>query len=105
MRGVIALLVFAAYPCRTAAPTPQPTQAEPLHSVASWYGQEYVGRTTANGDIFDPMLLTAAHLFFFNDTAATEIYTLSLHDALPICLAARTGKAKAVTATARKLAI
>src|SRR3712207_8584344 len=27
------------------------------------------------------MLIT---LFFFNDTATTEIYTLSLHDALPI---------------------
>src|SRR5437016_9626956 len=25
------------------------------------------------------------YLFFFNDTATTEIYTLSLHDALPIC--------------------
>ena len=24
--------------------------------------------------------------FFFNDTATTEIYTLALHDALPICL-------------------
>src|SRR3712207_8259794 len=24
------------------------------------------------------------HVFFFNDTATTEIYTLSLHDALPI---------------------
>ena len=23
--------------------------------------------------------------FFFKDTATTEIYTLSLHDALPIC--------------------
>src|SRR6266536_1982590 len=28
---------------------------------------------------------TAAILFFFNDTATTAIYTLSLHDALPIC--------------------
>src|SRR2546422_6218645 len=28
--------------------------------------------------------------FFFNDTATTEIYTLSLHDALPICLDAAT---------------
>src|SRR3712207_9158331 len=28
-------------------------------------------------------------MFFFNDTATTEIYTLSLHDALPICFAAR----------------
>src|SRR3712207_8649795 len=26
-----------------------------------------------------------ALFFFFNDTATTEIYTLSLHDALPIC--------------------
>src|SRR2546429_8672329 len=26
-------------------------------------------------------------VFFFNDTATTEIYTLSLHDALPICRA------------------
>src|SRR5438034_2564217 len=25
-------------------------------------------------------------IFFFNDTATTEIYTLSLHDALPICV-------------------
>src|SRR5688572_33302587 len=25
-----------------------------------------------------------AYFFFFNDTATTEIYTLSLHDALPI---------------------
>src|SRR2546421_5890413 len=29
-----------------------------------------------------PLLLS--HFFFFNDTATTEIYTLSLHDALPI---------------------
>src|SRR3712207_7055612 len=28
------------------------------------------------------------HFVFFNDTATTEIYTLSLHDALPICLPA-----------------
>src|SRR5579871_7022937 len=29
-------------------------------------------------------LLFLAFFFFFNDTATTEIYTLSLHDALPI---------------------
>src|SRR3712207_9132524 len=28
-------------------------------------------------------------LFFFNDTATTEIYTLSLHDALPISITVR----------------
>src|SRR2546428_8578716 len=31
-------------------------------------------------------------LFFFNDTATTEIYTLSLHDALPISIGARQGQ-------------
>src|SRR3712207_6975497 len=30
--------------------------------------------------------------FFFNDTATTEIYTLSLHDALPISAARRRGR-------------
>src|SRR3990167_5439063 len=29
--------------------------------------------------------LSYVFFFFFNDTATTEIYTLSLHDALPIC--------------------
>src|SRR2546429_4279121 len=28
--------------------------------------------------------ITLSFFFFFNDTATTEIYTLSLHDALPI---------------------
>src|SRR2546427_5050642 len=30
------------------------------------------------------LLLSLFFFFFFNDTATTEIYTLSLHDALPI---------------------
>src|SRR5258708_24077584 len=30
--------------------------------------------------------LSISSFFFFNDTATTEIYTLSLHDALPISL-------------------
>src|SRR3712207_6939028 len=33
-------------------------------------------------------------IFFFNDTATTEIYTLSLHDALPIWPAALPGGAQ-----------
>src|SRR5438876_12322072 len=33
--------------------------------------------------------LFACFLFFFNDPATTEIYTLSLHDALPISLNTR----------------
>src|SRR5256885_5649217 len=31
------------------------------------------------------LLCVICFFFFFNDTATTEIYTLSLHDALPIC--------------------
>src|SRR5260221_12378262 len=34
---------------------------------------------------------TTLFFFFFNDTATTEIYTLSLHDALPIWLSADAG--------------
>src|SRR3712207_7376529 len=30
--------------------------------------------------------MLCSFIFFFNDTATTEIYTLSLHDALPISL-------------------
>src|SRR5258708_29869434 len=37
------------------------------------------------------------NFFFFNDTATTEIYTLSLHDALPIyCLAQIAGAGAAL---------
>src|SRR3712207_8856225 len=32
------------------------------------------------------MSILLLFFFFFNDTATTEIYTLSLHDALPICI-------------------
>src|SRR3712207_8440736 len=31
-----------------------------------------------------PLMVAVPIFFFFNDTATTEIYTLSLHDALPI---------------------
>src|SRR2546429_6112557 len=36
-----------------------------------------------------PVGLLTLFFFFFNDTATTEIYTLSLHDALPISARAR----------------
>src|SRR5438105_13931963 len=42
--------------------------------------------------LFRPLCLCYRFLlffFFFNDTAPTEIYTLSLHDALPILLTRR----------------
>src|SRR3712207_8526329 len=42
--------------------------------------------------------------FFFNDTATTEIYTLSLHDALPISRPVRT-EPRSSRATDRALSI
>src|SRR5256884_9181512 len=53
-------------------------------------------------------MLAYYHLFFFfNDTATTEIYTLSLHDALPISRSPRQGRdpdpAVAVLAAAARL--
>src|SRR5438128_2757802 len=50
--------------------------------------------------------LVSFTFFFFNDTATTEIYTLSLHDALPIFLdpdvdAVRSGEAGVANQVAR----
>jgi len=56
----VAALVMLAYGCATTAPPPKGVP-EMLHGVASWYGEEFAGRTTANGEIFDPSLMTAAH--------------------------------------------
>ncbi len=58
--AVLALMVVLAYGCATSQPQ-EPRPAETLQGVASWYGEEFAGRTTANGEIFDPSLLTAAH--------------------------------------------
>src|SRR5690554_8215513 len=40
-------------------------------------------------DYLYSILFAFYFFFFFNDPATTEIYTLSLHDALPICLKGR----------------
>ncbi len=58
--ALCAMLVVLAYGCATTAP-PTRAEMEPLRGVASWYGEEFSGRTTANGEIFDPSQLTAAH--------------------------------------------
>jgi rare lipoprotein A len=55
----VSLLLFVAYACSTNAP-PR-TMPEMTHGLASWYGEEFAGRTTANGEIFDPLQFTAAH--------------------------------------------
>ena len=48
---------------------------------------------------FDVLFVSLEHAaydgfdrIFFNDTATTEIYTLSLHDALPICICCRSNQ-------------
>src|SRR3712207_9550365 len=43
--------------------------------MSAWSTQSSGGVPMVKNDVF----------VFFNDTATTEIYTLSLHDALPIC--------------------
>src|SRR2546430_9353308 len=51
------------------------------------------------------VVLDVFFFFFFNDTATTEIYTLSLHDALPICAATAKITAFAVTASRMKVTV
>lgn len=61
-RAILVLLLATAFlgGCvSTRAPKAGP--GSEMRGNASWYGQEFAGRTTANGEIFDPMLLTAAH--------------------------------------------
>lgn len=57
--AAVALIAFV-MACASTAPPP-PKVAEVMEGVASWYGEEFAGRTTANGEIFDPLQLTAAH--------------------------------------------
>src|SRR3954462_13729858 len=61
-----------------------------------WVGGEAVCPARARAHDAPPLLHLPDHhdpafhslfFFFFNDTATTEIYTLSLHDALPISIA------------------
>ena len=64
MRAVVmAAVLLLGYACATTKPK---TAAVPelSHGIASWYGEEFAGRTTANGEIFDPMQFTAAHRTF-----------------------------------------
>ena len=50
---------------------------------ATWHsvGHSFATHLLEDGTDIRPL----QELFFFNDTATTEIYTLSLPDALPIC--------------------
>src|SRR2546421_158963 len=54
--------------------------------VSTRRGGSWAPMTTALQDLTASAvgIVIARYRFFFNDTATTEIYTLSLHDALPI---------------------
>lgn len=56
----IALALLLASACATTQRRGKADELQ-LRGVASWYGEEFAGRTTANGEIFDPLQLTAAH--------------------------------------------
>lgn len=53
----------AAGPVAAATPSPRAVVAASVtqNGVASWYGPGFAGRRTANGEVFDPSQLTAAH--------------------------------------------
>ena len=48
-------------PTPTAVPTDTPPGSWSQQGLASWYGPNFAGRPTANGEVFDPGRLTAAH--------------------------------------------
>lgn len=60
---------FLAWGCTGASPRftskdvelPPPGASHQLSGIASYYSDEFHGRTTANGEVFDMNLLTAAH--------------------------------------------
>src|SRR2546427_216469 len=60
----------------------------PLLPRCSWWFPFLASRVRCTSHLHYQLINSPSfrqtHLFFFNDTATTEIYTLSLHDALPI---------------------
>src|SRR5258705_367923 len=60
---------------------PAGVQADPPHLVPPPFR-----KTEFSAEVICRPARSAVVCFFFNDTATTEIYTLSLHDALPILL-------------------
>jgi hypothetical protein len=60
-----------------AAAAPGQTPFATQEGVASWYGPGFAGRTTSNGEVFDPAQLTAAHrtLPFGTRVQVTNLHT------------------------------
>lgn len=64
------LLAVLLHGCATAVVS-TPQAPDIIEGIASWYGEEFAGRVTASGEIFDPMQLTAAHPALPFGTVAT----------------------------------
>ena len=66
-------VVFVTMACNT----PPAGVPETSDGIASFYGDEFAGRTTANGETFDPEAMTAAHrtLDFDTEVRVTRVDT------------------------------
>jgi hypothetical protein len=58
--SLVSVLAACAPAAQTALTSAASAQVEP-EGRASWYGAEFAGRRTANGEIYDPSQMTAAH--------------------------------------------
>lgn len=61
-RGLLALLILFLAACATVPRPVEPEVGYREEGIASWYGEEFHGRRTASGEVFDMNGLTAAHL-------------------------------------------
>jgi rare lipoprotein A len=61
VRVTFAVIMLGASACVSAAPAAHDEPVHELEGFASWYGGKFQGRLTANGEVFDTNLLTAAH--------------------------------------------
>src|SRR3989338_7310018 len=70
---------------RSRRSTPRSSASACTNNRARLHGnQENILRDRKSTRLNSSHSSTSYAVFFFNDTATTEIYTLSLHDALPI---------------------
>ena len=69
------ILIFTGIVAISVAQTADPVRQE---GMASWYGQEFAGRPTASGEIFNPAMYTAAHpnLPFGTVISVTNLYNM-----------------------------
>lgn len=61
LSAVTSAATSAARPAPQPSPAPHLSQAFPVEGVASWYGPGFIGRRTANGEVYTARELTAAH--------------------------------------------